>query len=687
MPEVPKRDRIHLPLIGYAVVFFAIQSLATLGLYSFARSGLETFTAPAFGVFAIAVSVMAISFIPLQLARGRWAPILAVAAVFAAVLCPWLGLKFGAWSVLPLALGGPVGLVMAVICSKRLLLAHPWFLVLGATAFAAVRFIAVNGGQLTHIYAPEFMALGQPYLDTSFHAALTEMIGNFGVVSGGIDGLVPQFHHAGSHMWLASLSQIFGIPAIAVYPMAFQIFVVPCFSYFFLYAVASLQWVKLWNPVWAIVASLTVTSVSSWFFLDKLLLTESFSLALLLFFSAVPLLFVLLSKEEPVSAGMIPAVAAAAIVTPVLMAFKIPVGVMWAAAVTVVVVRRLTYPKWRRTVAAMLVFAVAGSAIILLLASVLVYRDFWTLLQPFDLAGGSRKYYLSDLAIILSVAAILAFTERHQADPGPEAAGTLAITGVLSALPGCLFALENVAYYFVNVASWLALIMLAARFACLLQKLAERSKAAASGAILLLIAVVIADPDRYVRFSIFLQRIAVLQEYGTTGDVGRWPHKRPFSQSLTTIGTVGAGIAEAALKLDSMFPADVAAAINGSLGARFVQQVRAAKAESGGRLVVFVPPSNTDFWMLNRDCRAQSFFVPAMTGVPMLMGLPPNGRGLHCVLDVTYGFGKYGPRSHSMELDTERLCDQALIRGFNEVFVLRSPDDRIVQEPPIECAP
>jgi hypothetical protein len=261
------------------------------------------------------------------------------------------------------------------------------------------------------------------------------------------------------------------------------------------------------------------------------------------------------------------------------------------------------------------------------------------------------------------------------------------MVGVLSALPGCLFAVENVAYYFVNVASWLALIMLAARFACLLQESAERSKAAASGAILLLIAVVTADPDRYIRFSVFLQRIAVLQEYGATGDVVRWPHKRPFSQSLTTIGTVGAGIAEAALNLDSMFSADVAAAIDGSFGARFVQQVRAAKAEGGGRLVVFVPPSNTDFWMLNRDCRAQSFFVPAMTGVPMLMGLPPNGRGLHCVLEATYGFGKYGPRSHSMEMDTERLCHQALIRGFNRVFVLRSPGDWLAQEPPIVCSP
>jgi hypothetical protein len=680
-------DKGILALVGYAIVFCSIQSLATLGLYLFARSGLETHAAAACGVFAITVAAMAVAFIPLRFAGSPWAPLATFISLLAAVICSSLGFKIGLWSLFPLAIAGVVGLAVVFINCRNLLVAHPVTLLVGAPAFALVRFIAVNGGQLTHIYAPEYMMLGQPYLDTSFHAALTEMIGNFGVVSGGLDGLVTQFHHAGTHMWIASLSQMFGIPAIAVYPIAFQIFVLPCFTCFFFYAVAFAGRARLRDPVALIVVSLAVTSIASWFMLDKLLLTESYSLALVLYLAAVPMLLLLLSRTRLSPAVLIAYAFVCALATLVLVAFKIPVGVMWGAAVTIVFVRRLTYPKWLRTFVAMAILSAVGSAVVLMVADTLIYRDLWTLISPFDFAGGSRRYFFSDLAVTALIAAGFWLSARNRAVGGLEMAGVIGMFAILGALPGSLFVLENVAYYFVNVATWFALVVLAARLSELTQKLMQLSRFAVPIAVALLVLAILADPDRYVRLSVYLQRIAALEEYGRSGEVVDWPRKRSLSQSFAMIATMGPSIAESALALGPLFPDNVSAAIDRSVGAQFVQQVRSARAKSSGRLTVFVPPDNAKFWLLSRDCRAQPFFIPAMTGVPMLMGLPPSEGALHCELDVTYGFGRYGVGSHSANLESDEICEQALIRGFDEVLVLNLPDSAIAQNPPIKCSP
>ena len=668
-------DRSFLPLVGFIIVFCTIESVAMAGLYAFARSGLETDSTAIFGLLPMAVAVMAVSFIPLRMFAGSYlAPLLMTLAVTAMLLVPLVGGSTGLWLLLPLGAVAAAGLGTGAASSWRLIRAHPFTLILGAPAFALVRFIAVNGGQMTHIYAPEFMLLGQPYLDTSFHAALTEMLRNFGIVSVGLDGLAPQFHHIGSHLWLGSVASIFDLPAIDLYPMAFQIFAVPCFTFFFLLAVAYLQRANLRQPVMLIVAALIVSFISSWFFLDKLLLSESYLFALIVFLSAVPLLFVLLSREEPSIAASILCLGAAGFLAVVLFTLKVPAGVMWAAAVAVVLVRRATGPRWRNTVLAMIALTAVGAGLILLVVGLMSSRSLWSFVSPFDFAGGSKKYFLSDLAIIALVAIMVTLSRFNGSYGRGEAAGLLGILLVLGALPGSIFALSNSAYYFANIVAWLALVLAAGQLAYLLESSAERRRLVGTGAIVLLILVVGADPDRYKRLSIYLQRVAVLQEFGRDGEVVEWPRKRSLSQSLAVIGDAGSSIVTRAAHLEALFPDNVSAALEKTPGAMFVRQVKDARAASPAPLAVFVPPDDLTFWTLNRDCRAQPFFIPALTGVPMILGLHPHGRALHCVLDSTYGFGQYGNSSHSIRLEPEAICAQARARGFERVLILESPN-------------
>jgi hypothetical protein len=117
-----------------------------------------------------------------------------------------------------------------------------------------------------------------------------------------------------------------------------------------------------------------------------------------------------------------------------------------------------------------------------------------------------------------------------------------------------------------------------------------------------------------------------------------------------------------------------------------VRQVNDARVQSAGRLAVYVPPRNVAFWNMTRDCRAQPFFIPAMTGVPMLLGLAPHSRALRCELEATYGFGQYGTGSHSQHVEDEALCRMARLRGFEAVLVLESPE-RASDSLVVSCLP
>ncbi|HEY7687828.1 MAG TPA: hypothetical protein VH835_04005 [Dongiaceae bacterium] len=669
-------DRGFLPLAGYAVVFCMIEALAMAALYAFARSGLVTDGAAILGLLPMVAAIMAVAFVPLAACAGRYtAPLLSALAATGALLLPLIGLAIGAWILLPISAIAILALGMALRSAGPLIRRHPWTLILGAPVFALVRFVAINGGQMTHIYAPEFMLLGQPYLDTSFHAALAEMLRNFGIVSVGLDGLVPQFHHVGSHLWLSTVAGMFGVPTIDLYPMAFQIVAVPAFTCFFILAMAYLQRSALRDPVLAVVAALIVAFISSWFFLDKLLLSESYLFGLVIFLSAVPLLFVLLSREDDSKAAFWYCLGASALLGIIMFIFKVPVGIMWGGAVTVALARRLTAPRWSLTIIVMLLLTVVGSLMVLAFVGLVSSHNLRVLLRPFDFAGGSRKYFLSDIAIIALIAVLVAFSRFNGNYGRRDAAGLLGILAVLGALPGSIFAIANSAYYFVNTVAWLALVLAAGQMAAALQATADRRRWMGAAAIALLIIVVGADPDRYTRLSIYLQRVAVLQEFGRDGDVAEWPRKRSLSQSFAVIGDAGAVILRRIAGFEPLFPADVAEALDNSPGAHFVRQVREAKAAASGRLAVFVPPENATFWTLNRDCRAQPFFIPALTGVPMVLGLHPHGRALHCELGITYGLGYYGAASHSVSLDTDAICQLARARSFDQVLVLESADD------------
>jgi hypothetical protein len=97
------------------------------------------------------------------------------------------------------------------------------------------------------------------------------------------------------------------------------------------------------------------------------------------------------------------------------------------------------------------------------------------------------------------------------------------------------------------------------------------------------------------------------------------------------------------------------------------EQVRMIVAASPAS-VVFVDPLNLDFWnVVEGQCDAAAFFIPAVTGRPMLKGLPPGS----CPLKW-YGFENYSADARSSPMTDAALCARASTKGFYSVLILSS---------------
>ena len=89
-------------------------------------------------------------------------------------------------------------------------------------------------------------------------------------------------------------------------------------------------------------------------------------------------------------------------------------------------------------------------------------------------------------------------------------------------------------------------------------------------------------------------------------------------------------------------------------------------------LIVFAPPQNLEFWSLVEKCRSKAFLLPALTGVPMLKGIPPVSMGCSEEL-VGYSYDQYGAQAVARQLDKVEACMEATHKGFSRVLVVKAP--------------
>jgi hypothetical protein len=99
-----------------------------------------------------------------------------------------------------------------------------------------------------------------------------------------------------------------------------------------------------------------------------------------------------------------------------------------------------------------------------------------------------------------------------------------------------------------------------------------------------------------------------------------------------------------------------------------VPHLLALRAAYGRALAVYVPISNSDYWDIYEDCPSKPLLIPALTGVPLLDGMPPLACRNALALYGSHVYEDYPARASDREADRETLCRTAREKGFRVVF-------------------
>ncbi len=144
-----------------------------------------------------------------------------------------------------------------------------------------------------NVLEPEFAVFGHLSSDTLFHTAVSAMLSRHGVVSTGLDGLVPLRYHVLSHLWIGRVAEWLQTTPIHGYYLVEQLVALPLLLFGLVIATAihseadDSRAIRFPDTVLFPVFLLLTVAIWDW---ASYLVSELYTLALLVFGIALPLL-------------------------------------------------------------------------------------------------------------------------------------------------------------------------------------------------------------------------------------------------------------------------------------------------------------------------------------------------------------------------------------------------------------
>jgi hypothetical protein len=517
-------------------------------------------------------------------------------------------------------------------------------------------FLLINSLGMASVLSPEQALIGLTNLDTLFHASIANMLVKHGVLSTGLDGFVPIDYHFLSHIWFGCAGLWFRTDTITAYYVGGQVIGIP--TLFFSLALATYLVLpaprRLGNGALVLLLPLLLLVLTELYGWTSYLVSESYSFALIIFLLALPALAEMArGRSHRILDRRSLSLAAAVILT---LLCKVSVGAVLGAAFGYVLLR-----QWTRTL-----FSFLKLSFVLALASLAgligLYGNLggMSAFDPFsfvsDFPDAAWPNILANL--ILVCAAIIAWcygarNERLSTEP-------FALIAIASSLPALLLLIPGGSgYYFINIGTFTAVVFVSAYGGAGLWRLAPRLFRPEF--VLAAIVVVVLQTDRKTSSPFILGDRFAFMQHRTRGYLAEGT--RPDPDPWQRIGLV----LDPTSEIRRTFAQDVRRVKR----AQAMQTLQDAGIAHAPKAAVFVPPENSVYWSAYRDCRAISFFVPAMFGVPMLRGFNP--ATLECEQQRYYGFPAYPADAISRDTTDAELCIRAAKWGLKTVFVLASP--------------
>lgn len=534
-------------------------------------------------------------------------------------------------------------IVMAIVCCVAVIggltRPLPWRQVLLSAAVSLILagycFVTVNAMKYATVLSPENALAGLLDRDTLYHAAIAAMFHQFGVPSTGLDGIPLTHYHTLTHIWLGTVAGGVGLNAVFGYFLGNQIVFIPL-VYFSISVTTRAMAGASRNATSSLVntlipiAILLLIGLVDW---NSYLVSESHAVGLTFVLLGVAFLVQLANRlEQPIP---MPTLAIGFLISLLASGSKVSAGGLFSVAFYYLLLR-----SGKLTILQHAVLALFWIALLWLLRSFFLPSAHaeQSTLSPLHFLFTYSSTAVVNLAAILVAAVICALRwKKKQNRPLQEALLVMLAAGTAPAL--LLKVDGGSAYYFINVATWIAVAIVAAalirqadalqpRFACLL----------AIGATVLFIS---ADLIWHHTVSRFRSIVNELQE----------------TASATNASSLdGNSIVE---KLNE-----------GPLG-RLATTITKNRGEIGAPIVMIEP----QLWeKLPYSCPYTPFFVPAYIGLPLLLGL--QQQAAKCEIGPYYSMPDYGPQSLPQSgLDDSSACALAKARGFEKLLRVETLDD------------
>lgn len=520
------------------------------------------------------------------------------------------------------------------------------WLFFSALLFASVLFFWVNSKGYATVLTPELALIGQANLDTLYHVSIASMLTEHGVVSTGLDGLVHTPYHVLSHLWIGRLSEWLGVMPIHGYYIVVQIVGLPVLLFGLVACTA-----QAFGPDGAradrfpqiVLVPIGLLLLVAFIDSNSWLLSESYLLALSIFLLGLPLL--LMQAKEAAWRGTGPQLLTLGLLGMLMTLAKVSVGAIWFGGVGYIAFRGMRSQGFiGKSSSLLLLYAAFGAfALLLLFATVLPSEHVRNMhLIPFQYV---LDYPITAIINTVAISAAVVVLSTRLIRRGRDLPTEVLV--VLLVLPWVLAMAINVpsgsTYYFLNVGTWVAVVV---------------------GARWLLERVDFLGQKRNMHGLVAIALGALLMNRDVVRSYPR-VHQRAIQLAALTEAVAPA-----------IFPSsEVADRLGASAGAQEISTILSRFAFGEPNVLIFVPPENRIYWESDANCSRKPLRIPALTGIPLLNGLPPAYLNCASAPDFGrfYGYSEYSADSVSTGMSDPMLCAKALRLGYTRIGVLSEP--------------
>ena len=570
-------------------------------------------------------------------------------------------------------------------------------LTLFAGAFLGVYISLTN----PYVYLPEQAYLELP-LDAAFHLSISNMWTNYHVVSLGIDGLTPYRYHVLTHIWISSLARVLDVESIWIFAVAFKLIVSTLFYSGLINAVIRLSSSPTTHIGAISIVTVLITVLIRHLGWDTYNSSESYTLSLFFLMMALPYLInPALRFNRTYSKSELTILIIFGILISVT---KISTGIIFFSVFSFIFLSsRISI--FQALVIWVITVGLLATTITYLLQINLI--TFYRMVYPFALfrsffwEGAVSNFVIPVLTILLlspkSFSNAHSFPKKNYGSELNIVTGSLVLVIIIASIPGLVLEIPGGgAYYFLNTVQWVALPILLAliqgqiggliKISYLVRRTPITFVLSSIVLVLLLQFIILKTPNPYNSMASLVEAVNIKSEgaakfldkyksdnvylsfFGHKLAIGHLNQvERFFLNSITEQGVLFGNELKKSLVLTETY--------------KLVEHIKNDSNINNKSYILFIPATNEKFWGIVERCPTKAFFLPALTGIPVLSGIPSLQtacgeeirKGYKIWRGGQYGYHSFGPESHSTENVSENeLCARSERLGFNKVLFINS---------------